>query len=246
MSRLFDGNDDYVSTGVPTVLNTFWVGGATLAFWAYPTGLGGGGFGMAVSRRNSNGWQTYVCNDAAGGVCSGIANTWMFIQITSSQLGAWAMGADTLEFNKWQHIVIYYNSDNLGTDPLMWKNGVPQTVTETLTPSGNAAYDDAADFVIGNRDSANAFNRAFQGKLANVHAYKRQLSLGEIMQIMKFPGSVSKNLVGFWPLHGSSSPEPDVSGNKSAGTVVGALKGADDPPINGIFQVPKPELMGAF
>ena len=62
----------------------------------------------------------------------------------------------------------------------------------------------------------------------------------EIRNLVKYPGSVGEGLVGFWPLWGSSSVEPDYSGFQDNGVVTGAVRGNSDPPVNGIFQVNSP------
>jgi len=99
-STEYDGSGDYRSLGTASGLNTFWTGGSTISIWAQPQTVGEGGFGMLWSRRNSNGWQAYCCNNNGGGFCAGVADTWTFLNLgASSTFGAWTSGASSISFN---------------------------------------------------------------------------------------------------------------------------------------------------
>lgn len=83
-------------------------------------------------------------------------------------------------------------------------------------------------------------------QIAHMQVWNRELSEGEIYQALRFPGSITQNLQIFSPYWGTTSPEPDYSGNGNNGTVTGAIKGTTDPPINGLYYPSRPQMAGIF
>lgn len=65
----------------------------------------------------------------------------------------------------------------------------------------------------------------YDGRTAEVAIWNTSLSVGEMegLGMGRSPSMVRPlNLVAYWPLRGTASPEPDFSGNNNSGTVVGA------------------------
>lgn len=106
--------------------------------------------------------------------------------------------------------------------------------TYSLQTSGVGAITDNSGIPvrIGNLRAENA---AINGMIAHVQAFNKVLSARQIAQASLYPGSVLDGLVAYWPLWGESNLEPDLSGNRYHGTVIGAVKGFSDPPISGIY-----------
>lgn len=99
---------------------------------------------------------------------------------------------------------------------------------------GIRADNGANNFTIGGHDAGNA--TCFIGLIAHVQVFNVQLSAIEIQQAFYFPGSVTRGLVGYWPLFGYANPEPDMSGNKNDLTISGNVTMDErQPPIGGMF-----------
>lgn len=239
MSRSFDGTDDVISCGSGTSIDNIFSGGGAIVAWIRPTGWGEGNFGRIAQKDDgpSNGWGFLVDNSAAFGgntECINFYHWWS----TGPVVAVWETPTSSIALNAWQHVAIVYNKGSTSNDPVLYINGVSQTITETTAPAGTAVDDAASDLYIGDRaDSL----RCFVGQLAHIHAYKGvTLSAGEIRQLMRYPGSIRRGLAAYWPLWGTSSPEPDYSGNGNSGTVTGATAGTTEPPINGLFYPRRP------
>jgi hypothetical protein len=101
-----------------------------------------------------------------------------------------------------------------------------------------------------------ATGQALQGNMADTALWNVVLSATEIAALAKGirpPQVRPAALIGYWPLDGLQSPEPDLSGNRNNGTLTGTVN-AFGPPIRPItprmrklqfapFTVPPP-LMG--
>ena len=89
---------------------------------------------------------------------------------------------------------------------------------------------------------------AMSGQIAHIIWYKRFLGVGELIQSTYYPGSIGNDfsMVMNFPLRGTASPEPGYSKSSLLGTVSGPLNGTTEPPINGMFTIPRPELMRSF
>ena len=142
----------------------------------------------------------------------------------------------------WRHIVVTYDGSSAASGVLVYASGSSVAMT-TNNDSLTASIDNNIQFQVSGRAGANL---TFAGLIAYVEVWNRAIVSQEVLQSKNYPGSITRGLVGFWPLWGTASPEPDYSGQKNNGTVTGAIKGTTEPPINGIFTVPRPELIHAF
>jgi len=229
VARYFDGVDDNVSIGSPSVLNlpgttlrTFcvWIRAKTKSnfnvFFTSDINLASGvQFRLQLDGSASQKIQSNIRN--SGGTDVPIVST------TVPVVGTWYFVAGTYD----------------GTTHRLFINAVQEN-SQVMTPTSNNL--DAGVWV-GRYSGAGAL---WNGDIAHASIYKNvSLTSSQLKQIMYFPGSITNGLVGYWPLLGGS-PEPDYSGNKNNGTVTGATVSADNPPINGMFTVPKPELAQVF
>lgn len=238
MSRSFDGIDDVISnTATTSVLNS--ISSLSIVVSVYPLSAGEGGFGRISRKRNP-------------GTPNGNNSYWeLFASATipevrlgySTAAERWTWGSGTYGVSKWNHLA-FASADIISASvtPDVWINGSVFTPTAAQTGGGTRVADDS-NFYIGDwGDGA----RTFDGLIANLHIFSRKIVTGEVQQMMFYPGSIRRNLVGFWPLWGSTSPEPDLTGNGNNGTISGAIKGLIESPVNGIFTIPQPQLTGAF
>ena len=224
MSRTFDGTDDVIEV-VSTIVTAYPL---TLLAWfkstATTTGqvvvglsrTGGAGQGRKLIYLNGDGTlRLYAQNNGASS---------SFPSSGTYSSGVWTHAAAVFAANN--DFRIYRDGGNVGSDTSTVDFGTINT------------------FKVGADDSA-APSNFMDGSVAFVHIYNRALSVNEIKQLMRFPGSISLGLKGFLELLGAN-PEFDYSGNGNNGMVTGALVSNNNPPVNGIFTIPKPELAHVF
>ena len=148
----------------------------------------------------------------------------------------------------WYHLAGTWDGGTTSAACKIYINGIQEDDANNESGTVTAANANSSLRIIGAQQSDNGsgYDNFYDGQMSYISLFNRNLSINEIRQDMFYPGSIRKGLMGFWPLFGSASPEPDLSGNKNNGTVTGAIKGTSDPPINGLFQVKRPELVRSF
>ncbi len=102
----------------------------------------------------------------------------IFAQFFSGGLGQWAAPTNTITTGTFHHIAVTYDRTSPDNDPVMYIDGVKQTVSET-TPSGTANSDAGDNLLIGSRPT----DRFFDGKIDDVAIWNRILSEAEIEDI---------------------------------------------------------------
>ena len=231
MSRDFDGVDDQI-----TISSTFDLGQLNCSMWCW----------------------VHLSSTSLGGAFIKCGNT-----TTGYGLG---VGGSTFDDTGNNIICLYENvawidtNINIGTgwhflglgisalkNPVVWLDGkfvFSNDPSDPIAPSTTTTF--------GGYTSGVPSERFVSCKIAHVQIFNRGVGsdnkkndIIEVNQIMRFPGSLRKGLAGYWPLWGGS-PEGDYSGNKNFGSITGATLSTNNPPINGIFTVPKPELIQAF
>ena len=84
-------------------------------------------------------------------------------------------------------------------------------------------------FCVGYRNDLTP-DSPFGGQIAHVQVWNRDLSIFELQEAARKPGSIQRGLALYWPLWGAS-PESDYSGFSHPGTVSGATTDNILPPI---------------
>ncbi|MHA2275291.1 MAG: LamG-like jellyroll fold domain-containing protein, partial [Candidatus Kariarchaeaceae archaeon] len=161
----FDGIDDYIDAGSDNSIDNVFAGGGTITAWIYPTSWGESLFGRIVDKSTStlgaNGWG-FIVN--GGGV---IKNKLTFFRDFSTERGFWYSPTDSLSLNQWQHVVVTYNEDSTSNDPILYINGVSQSILWDDLPSGTPSDDSAQSLHIGKFAGANSRN--FDGIIDELH-----------------------------------------------------------------------------
>jgi hypothetical protein len=219
-SRNFNGSSSilYVSaTGTPLDITS---GPLTVSFWFYATTTPGGGGG-------SN--QTLVANWTPGGktqfitgfniVGTNNALQW-FVGTGGPLLGVYGTCPFNTVINTWYHVRL--SIDTVGGTAGLTQNGTPcqgQSYRESRSTAQN--------FTIGGQCNPcpGTSSLFFTGYIAEVGVWNSTLSAGEATALDRgvIPIKIRRaNLVGYFPLWASASPEPDLSGNKDNLAVSGA------------------------
>jgi hypothetical protein len=225
MARSFDGVDDFIAlpAGLVLALNS----AVTVAFWSHTAGgaadrLFDIGAGDAADRCSAHApWSDNVLYWDYGSVETGRISTNYASYI-----------------NKWTHVGLV-SSGNANTFQGIYLDGV--LANSAATSDGpNVA---TAGGRIGSHRLATEFHA---GIVAEFAVWNVVLSAGEISALAKgtLPNAIRPaNSLGYWPLWGVASPEPDLSpswfAGRNNGTVTGAVQANHSP--TGLY-VPKPRL----
>ena len=208
-----------VSIGTPTIVNN--VTAMTIAAWIKPFGVGDGGFGMiSVKRSGTNvGWEFFM--DSA-------TTKFGFYRYFSTS-GMYIRSDAVLAAGRWNFVCAATDgSPTIPGTKLYVDNGMQVTeVTYSGSDTGlGTIIDDSTESLfIGSLGANNTFN----GLISHVQLFNKTLSLQEINKICRAPGSIPT--IGYWPLYGGTTLEPDLSKYVNNGTLAGTPQKGDDPPI---------------
>ena len=139
----FNGTTSVLSSTGNDFDDIFDTNGGCASAWVYPKSLGENDAGHIFNTEASSaGWKLYV------GSLSGSLCRLYFSHQFSTTDGLWYT-SQVLPLNAWSHVAVFYDSDAVGNDPVIYLNGVAQSLTET-TPVGTRASDASNTFYIGN------------------------------------------------------------------------------------------------
>lgn len=176
---------DFVVCGDTSTIQNIWDGGGTATAWIFVDSYGQVDFGRIADKDglSLHGWIWFVDGTTAN-------NRFGFNVIFSGADGQWALNTGTIVTGQWYHVAVLYNSDSAANNPAFYIDGVSQTVNEIVGPSGSRTSDVGARLVVGQRF---AYDRAFDGTIADFRLYDRELSAGEILTM--FTGNGGDNII---------------------------------------------------
>lgn len=186
----FDGADDNISKTSIT-----WGTNVSLAVWAYPRTVGEGGAGRICRLEVGNGNNFQVLG-TAGTERVAFSRSW------STAAGVWVTPNGSLTLNAWNHIVVTYNGSATTNDPLIYINGVSQSITELAAPSGTLNTS-SATLWFGNQDAS---TRTWDGLLDEFYIWDAVLSSVEVDQlarsrVKRFGLQIQPTAINlYWPL----------------------------------------------
>lgn len=219
MARTFGGvSTDKVAFAASAAINDLVA--QTWSGWTYRTGDGGGGAGRIIDKANGA---------AAGGALIYQTSTqhgFNFYRYPTA--GMWSAPAPSA--NAWHHFAIAYDASSASNDPLIYIDGVSQTVTEIQAPSGTIAAE-TEPLNVGNRT---ANDRNWAGMLAELCAHNAILTPTQIGNLfLGFMAHTQQPSAVRWyaPLWALHSPEIDISTNLATGTVTGTVAATHPPGI---------------
>ncbi len=138
---------------------------------------------------------------------------------------------NTADDAAWHNHIISYDFGATTNDPVWYIDGISQTVTEVVTPSGSASF--AADdgtLTLGAYDDGSA--EYWDGKMAEFAIWNRILSSDEATFIGngKSPSHIANGLVFYAPLSGRFGPEREII-NGTTGVITNAVHSPHPPNI---------------
>jgi len=97
----------------------------------------------------------------------------------SSADGIWRTPVNSIPLTTWTHILITHDTTTPTTAPIIYINGVAQTLTTVQTPVGSVSNEEGNSLVIGNNKSTvYNYDSAFDGKIYDPRIYKTVLTSG--------------------------------------------------------------------
>lgn len=95
----------------------------------------------------------------------------------------WYTPNNSLSINAWHHVVVTFNEQNTSSNPIIYIDGVSQSITEDLSPSGTAGSEEGQSLMVGNVKTSvpsYSYSQSFVGKIKDARVYNRILSAAEV------------------------------------------------------------------
>lgn len=222
MSRVFDssqvgGNAESLITSASAVYNTLSV--FTWSIWVNPKSTGGNKFGTPFVKDPATAYSPFL-------QFNGNATTTFTGGVASNATSASTTLNVTVPLNTWTNVVMTFNFSG---DKIIhiFINGIEPSSGQTAL-TGSLLSDSGSGYEFGN----DGFGDGWDGSLAEAALWNTVLTGGQITSVAASTTGVATiqaaNLVGYWHLCGTASPEPDVSGNGNSAIL------STNPPIKGI------------
>lgn len=168
-------NEGYINASRGATDN-IWDGGGTVSIWLKPEGQGGSNAGRVMDKsfNDTVGWLLY---------CRASDTLLRFIVIADSCDGAWDFPLDMVG-NKWQHVVIVYNSDSRDNNPVVYVDGVSVTVTRIRIWSDgwDRTADGGAFLFLGAKATGDKY---WDGSMDDAMLFDRSLKVDESRSIFE-------------------------------------------------------------
>lgn len=169
--RDFDGTDDVIDLGSPTALDNIFDGGGTYEAWVNLDTFGEEGEGKIIDRA----YTTFLVSDRTA--IRTYTKSIFFAKFFGGDNGEWMTGDNTLLASTWNHVAVTYNANSTANVPIFYINGAVSTRYQVTAPTGARDSDAGDTQYIGNNSAG---SRAFDGKIGEVRAYSRILTLQQI------------------------------------------------------------------
>lgn len=211
MSRRFDGSDDYINCGDNAAIQNLTA--VSYSGWFYLDAFTTADGMRIAGKRDSVNVVNGVGNNA---------ESIQFFAFWSGDDGNWNTPANSVSIGVWTHVAVTYAGSATTDDPLIYLDGVSQTITKISSPTGSQEGDSGNDFDIGNNATPGV--RPFDGSIAEIAYYNRVITAQEvaILASRHSPLFVPNGLVLYLPLIGKTSPEINIMGTGN-GTITGAV-----------------------
>lgn len=233
MARSFNGgagNTDFLSVADNSVLRG--MSQLTLNAWVKATAWTNATQGLIGKWATSN---EYILRVTSAGVVQFFTNTTAVVSVSSAATvgtGAWHMVTATYDGSTMRIYIDAVLDSNTSSQSGSISNGTSSSLIM------GADYDHNSDTLNGSEAEASVWSKALTG--AEITA---MYNSGVNAQIPSRTENAS--LVGYWPIWGVLSPEPDISGNANNATVTGTSKSAHAPMEFYLVQAAGPAIVTA-
>lgn len=238
MARAVDGVDDNISTGA-----TIWNTNVPMTFVCWVNGTYGNGlFGSAMMSLTTTISNTFGnSND----IIIGWENADNLIRFVK-EAGTVDITFSTDSFlgSQWEFFVLTWDGTNTTTAVKIYRGykGSFNEANYVQATTGTAIGSTGRPFRLGVRGNlVDDFTGSFGPTLFYSGAV---LPIHQIEQFMWYStNTFSLKSDIFWPFHGFSSPEYSLQKPGYSGTLNGTTKSLGNPPINGFFTIPTPQIV---
>lgn len=170
----FNGASGNALIGDASNIHDVFSGGGSVAFYISPDSDGENDLGHIVAK--ANGYFVYLSSESGG-------KTFLTFEKTfSGNDGTWRTTAREINLSQWTQVVISYNQDAVGNDPIIYINNQSVAITESITPTGTASSDAGNALYIGN---VSADNRTFDGKIDEFRLYSTLLTAEDVSHLFR-------------------------------------------------------------
>lgn len=216
----FDGVDDYVNTGSDSSLDDIDV--KTIVMWVKPKMNLFQYYPALISKTPSHagfGWNLIITTNTSD-------RSLTYWQELGAN-GAWNTLGNLIYEDNWYHIAVVYNRTSDTNDPIIYINGISQSIDEWIgTPSGNAVSDAPSDLWIGANPLSINFGglNTYNGIIDEVRIYNQSLSLTQIKENYEngLRAHINNSLVSNWKFdEGSGTTAFDSKGTNDGGLING-------------------------
>ncbi len=222
----FDGSLSSIDFSSPSVLDNVFASGGSVEFLINVISDGEGDNGRIFDKTK---WYIKVSDESGGAVRLTLFTDW------SSTNGEWELTSRDIVIGTTYHIIIVYDSDSVGNNPIFYINGVAKTVgnglTEVTTPIGSFVSDASDNLVLCNESGG---TRAFHGNIDETALYSDEITSVEALShynesILLTNGYaveiLADNPVGYWRFNEiDGETAKDSSVNSSPGTISDVLE----------------------
>lgn len=176
----FDGSNDDATFASPTDLDDIYSGDATVMHWVYVDTYGENSTGHTISKFPSStaGWKIMVDDSSGYGSNTKCIN---FTKQFSGGRRTWQTPTDSIAAGGWFHVAVVYNGSSTSNDPIIYIDGVSQSLNRFESATGTDNSDAAANLIVG--DSTN-LDRSFDGRITQLLVTKKLLSESEVNDAM--------------------------------------------------------------
>jgi hypothetical protein len=113
----------------------------------------------------------------------GVGRLWFYSDRYPSP-GTWRSNTTAITTGSWFHVVVCYNHSSATNDPIMYINGIPQTIIEDTAPSGTLNVELGTHVVIGNTKTVTIdYAEGFDGKIYDPRIYDRIITAAEAVTL---------------------------------------------------------------
>ena len=192
----------------------------TICAWVYADGQGEGSAGVVTALDETGNGLLLRHNNTS--------STLRFIAQWDETDGEWTLPATD---GVWNAVAISYDNTNDTNDPKVRVNFEDVPASNVVPPDGMSAIAPGLGYCVGN---LNGQNNTWQGRIAHLQFFNRDLSAAEKDGCLHDPGSVKHNLRLWLPSLNAEDVE-DRSGNDFHGTATALETGRDAPPFDKRF-----------
>ena len=164
--------DQWITIADAASIQNIFDGGGSISFTGFLSGYGDSNAGVIATKNFDTGWRVQVSN---------LGQMRLHVDHDTTD-GVWWM--PTLQ-NQFRHWAITYDADSNANDPVMYLDGVSQTVTELTTPSGTRLSDVGEDLIIGGRTDGTL---GMSMNLGDLRLFDRILTPGEVRAMAQTMG----------------------------------------------------------